>query len=48
MRSDETPGKDTAIDQGKYSNPILSGWDHEREICKWPAAGKTGTGIRKI
>ena len=35
-------------DQGKHCYTFAGCRNHECKVCQWHAAGKTGTGIRKV
>ena len=41
-------GKRVSADQGKHCHSFAGCWNHECKVCQWHAAGKTGTGIRKV
>lgn len=41
-------GKRATADQGKHCYSFAGCRNHECKVCQWHAAGKTGTGIRKV
>ena len=41
-------GKRATGDQGKHCYCFAGCRNHECKVCQWHAAGKTGTGIRKV
>lgn len=43
-----TNGKNATADQGKHCYSFAGCRNHECKVCQWHAAGKTGTGIRKV
>lgn len=40
--------KRATADQGKHCYSFAGCRNHECKVCQWHAAGKTGTGIRKV